>query len=214
MRRAIVIAALLLMAAVGRVEAQTCMGGPSFADRPMQVGLAASFIGDRRDVGGTFAIGRQSLFGGGGVSATHIRFVGTAPTVSGFVGTEIRSPDHPVFTCPLFQAGFSSGPDRDPFDVVSSVALRGGVSVGAIVAETYRGVKIIPTFGLAVLWDRARVRFLTSENTHTVWSGVASLGVGLLFNENLSVIPALEVPFSAGTTDAGFSFRWVYGFSR
>ena len=213
MRREIVIATLLFIAAVSRAEAQTCLGGPSFVDRPMQVGVAASFIGDRHDVGGTFGIGRQALFGGGGVSATHIRFIGTAPTVNGFVGTEIRSPDHPVFTCPLFQAAFSSGPDRDPFDVVSSVALRGGVSVGAVVAETYRGVKIIPTFGVAALWDRAKVRFLTSENTTSVWSGLLSLGVGFLFNEDLSVVPALEVPFSAGTANTGFSLRWVYGFN-
>jgi hypothetical protein len=202
-----------MIAAVSRAEAQTCMGAPSFVDRPMQAGLAASFIGDRHDVGGTFAIGRQSLFGGIGVSATHIRFIGTSPSVSGIVGAELTSSDHPVFTCPLFQVAFSSGPDFDPFDV-SSLGLRGGISVGAVVAETRQAVKIIPTFGLAVLYDRAKVALLTSENTTTVWSGVATFGVGFQLNENLSVIPALEVPFSAGSADTGFSFRWVYGFAR
>ena len=213
MRRASLIATLLVVAAVSRAEAQTCMGAPSFVDRPLQAGVAAAFVGDRRDVGGTFAIGRQSLFGGIGVSATHIRFIGTAPSVSGLVGAEFPSSDHPVFTCPLFQVTFESGPDFEPFDS-SSLGLRGGVSVGAVVAETRQAVKIIPTFGLAVLYDRVKVTLFSSENTTTGWSGVATFGVGFLFNENLSVIPALEVPFSTSSADTGFSFRWVYGFGR
>ena len=179
----------------------------------MQAGAAVSFVGDRRDVGGAFAVGRPSLFGGIGVSATHIRFLGTAPSVSGSVGAEFASADHPVFTCPLFQAAYASGPALEPFDV-STVGLRGGISVGAIVAETQQAMKIIPTFGFAVLYDRATVTLLTVENTNTVWSGVVSFGVGLLFNDKVSVIPALEVPFSAGTTDAGFTIRWIYGFGR
>lgn len=213
MRIVVLTVGLLMVLAVSQAEAQTCMGAPSFAAQRMQAGLAASFIGDRHDVGGTFAIGRQSLFGGIGVSATHIRFIGTAPSISGSVGAEFPSSDRPVFTCPVFQAGYASGPELEPFDV-SSVALRGGISVGAIVAETHRGVKFIPTFGLAVLYDRATVTLSNFENTSSVWSGVATLGVGFLFNDNLSVIPALEVPFSAGTADSGFSLRWVYGFGR
>ena len=213
MRIVVLTAGLLMVLAVSQAEAQTCVGAPSFATQPMQAGLAASFVGDRRDVGGTFAVGRQSLFGGIGVSATHIRFIGTAPSISGSVGAEFTSSDRPVFTCPLFQAGYASGPELEPFDV-SSVALRGGISVGAIVAETHRGVKFVPTFGLAVLYDRATVRLSTFENTNSVWSGVATLGIGFLFNDNLSVIPALEVPFSAGTTDAGFTIRCVYGFGH
>jgi hypothetical protein len=75
-------------------------------------------------------------------------------------------------------------------------------------------VKFIPTFGLAVLYDRATVTLSNFENTNSVWSGVATLGIGFLFNDNLSVIPALEVPFAAGAADSGFSLRWVYGFGR
>jgi hypothetical protein len=28
------------------------------------------------------------------------------------------------------------------------------------------------------------------------------------------VIPALEIPFSAGAAETGFSFRWIVGFGR
>jgi hypothetical protein len=201
-----------MILAVSRVEAQTCVGAPSFRDQPMQGGLTASFIGDRHEVGGTFAAGTPSLFGGVGLTATHITFLGTAPTISGFVGTEIASRDHPVFTCPLFQVAYSTGPDLEPYDV-SILGFRAGVSVGAVVAET-RAMQVIPTFALSLLYDRATASLAGVENTNTVWSGVATFGAGFLFNKNLSVIPAVEVPFSAGAADAGFSFRWVLSFGR
>ncbi len=100
----------------------------------MQGGLTASFVGERHEVGGTFAAGKPSLFGSVGVLATHISFLGTAPTLTLGVGTEVPSADHPVFTCPLLQVAFTSGPDVEPFDT-SIIGVRGGISVGAIVAR-------------------------------------------------------------------------------
>ena len=212
MRNAVSAMVLLMAFAAGEADAQTCAGGPSLRDKPMQGGLAASFVGDRHDVGGTFAFGKPSLFGGVGLSATHISFLGTAPTLSGLVGTEIPSSEHPVFTCPIFQAVYSTGPDFDPFDV-TTFGFRGGVSVGAIVVER-RAMAFIPTFALALLYDRGTVSLDDFDATNSVWSGVATFGAGFLFNKNLSVIPALEIPFSAGPADIGFSFRWIVGFGR
>ena len=210
--RSVLCGGVLLILAVSQAEAQTCVGAPSFREKPMQGGLTASFIGERHEIGGTFAAGKPSLFGSVGVLATHISFLGTAPTLTLGVGTELPSSDHPVFTCPLLQVAFTSGPDLEPFDT-SSIGVRGGISVGAIVGET-RGMQVIPTFALAVLYDRAKVSLADVESTNSVWSGVATFGAGFLFNRNLSVISAVEVPFSAGTADTGFSFRWVYGFGR
>jgi hypothetical protein len=210
--RHVVIAAVMMMTGAYQAEAQTCMGAPSFREKPMQGGLTASFVGERHEIGGTFAAGKPSLFGNVSVLATHISFLGTAPTLTLGVGTEVPSSDHPVFTCPLLQFSVSSGPDLEPFDT-SLMGVRGGISVGAIVVER-RGMQVIPTFALAVLYDRAKVSFADVENTNSVWSGVATFGIGFLFNKNLSVIPALEVPFSAGDAATGFSFRWIYGFGR
>lgn len=210
--RSVLCAGVLLILAVSQAEAQTCVGAPSFREKPMQGGFTASFVGERHEIGGTFAAGKPSLFGSVGVLATHISYLGTAPTLTVGIGTELPSSDHPVFTCPLLQVEFNAGPDFGPFET-SSVGVRGGISVGAIVAER-RGTQVIPTFAIAVLYDRAQVSFADVEETHSVWSGVATFGVGFLFNKNLSVIPALEVPFSAGDSATGFSFRWVYGFGR
>jgi len=201
-----------VIASVSQAEAQTCTGAPSLREKPMQTGLAASFVGDRHEVGGTFVFGKPSLFGGGGLSATHISFAGTAPTMSAVIGTELASPDHPVFTCPLFQVAYSTGPDFGPFDV-SMFGIRTGVSVGALVVERPT-MSVIPTFALALLYDRGSVSSGDFESTNSVWSGVATFGAGFVFNRNLSVIPALEVPFNTTDTDVGFSFRWVYGFGR
>ena len=211
--RSVLCVGVLLILAANQAEAQTCMGAPSLREKPIQGGFTASFIGERHELGGTLTAGNPSLFGSVGVLATHISFLGTAPTLTVGVGTELPSSDHPVFTCPLFQVAFNSGPDFGPFET-SSVGLRGGISVGAIVAETGGGTQLIPTFALAALFDRAKVSIADVENTNAVWSGIATFGVGILFNKNLSVIAALEIPFSAGDSATGFSFRWVYGFGR
>jgi hypothetical protein len=212
MRSATCAVACLMVFAACEADAQTCAGAPSLRDKPMQGGLAAAFVGDRHDVGGAFTFGTPSLFGGVGLSATHISFLGTAPTFSALVGTEIPSSDNPVFTCPLFQVAYSTGPDFDPFDA-TTFGFRTGVSVGAIVVER-RAMAVIPTFALAVLYDRGTVSFQDFEATNSVWSGVATFGAGFVFNRYLSVIPALEIPFSAGAAETGFSFRWIVGFGR
>ena len=211
MRRTACVVGFIMLAAAG-AEAQTCVGAPSLREKPMQAGFAATFLGDAHDVGGTFVFGKPSFFGGGGVTATHISVLGTAPTMSAIVGTEIESSDHPVFTCPFFQAAYRTGPDIEPLDV-SAFGFRTGVSVGAIVTERPT-LSVIPTVTLSVLYDRGTVKFQSFENTESVWSGAATFGVGILFNRNVSAIPALEVPFNNGYADAGFSFRVVYGFGR
>ena len=211
MRSVLYAAGILLIVAARQAEAQTCTGAPSLREKPLQGGFTASFIGERHELGGTLAAGTPSLFGSVGVLGTHISFLGTAPTLRVGVGTELPSSDHPVFTCPLFQVEFNAGPDFEPFES-SSIGLRGGVSVGAVLAETRGGTQVIPTFALAALWDRTKVSIADATSTNSVWSGVATFGGALVFNRNLSVLAALEIPFSAGDSATGFSFRWVYGF--
>jgi hypothetical protein len=43
---------------------------------------------------------------------------------------------------------------------------------------------------------------------------LASVGAGLLFNRNVTVIPEVLVPFSAGNGDALFSIKVLYSFGR
>ena len=210
MRRAAGLVGFLMVVTMHRAEAQTCMGGVSLREKPIHAGLAASFVGDRHEVGGTAICGTPSLFGGGGLSATDVTFVGTAATVSGLIGTEIESADRPVFNCPFFQIAYTAGPDFAPFEV-SSLGLRMGISVGAVVVER-RTWAVIPTVALAILYDRGRATYQDFENTSSVWSGMGTVGAGLRFNDNVSVIPALEVPFNSGAAKVGFSLRWMYGF--
>jgi hypothetical protein len=160
--RSVLWAGVLLILAVTQAQAQTCMGAPSFREKPMQGGFTASFIGERHEIGGTFAAGKTSLFGTVGVLATHISYLGTAPALTVGVGTEISSSDHPVFTCPLLQVEFNAGPDFGPFET-SSVGVRGGISVGAIVAETRGGTQLVPTFALACSTTERRCRLPTSK---------------------------------------------------
>jgi len=60
----------------------------------------------------------------------------------------------------------------------------------------------------------ARTFFPSGNEFASLMLSLATFGAGFLFTRHLSVVPALEIPFSSGAADAGFSFRWVYGFGR
>ena len=45
-------------------------------------------------------------------------------------------------------------------------------------------------------------------------SGLASVGVGLIFNRNVAIIPEVLVPFSAGNGDAIFSIQFLFNFGQ
>jgi hypothetical protein len=195
-------------------EAQLCAGAPSFRDNPLQVGVSAAFRDGAQGVGGSFGAGGEALFASGGVSVVNFDGADSSQTsVSGTIGMDLQADDDGrVFLCPIGQVAFSTGPDFDPVDV-STITLTGGVSVGVIASQTDM-LTVIPTFGLFAVHNRVTAEVGGSETTASDASGLASVGAGLLFNRNVSVIPEVLVPFSAGNGDAIFSIKLLYNFGR
>lgn len=195
-------------------EAQLCAGAPSFRDYPLQVGVSAAFRDDAKGVGGSFGAGGEALFATGGVSVLNFDGADSSQTsVSGTIGTDLQADDDGrVFLCPIGQVAFGAGPDFGPVDV-STITLSGGVSVGVIAYQTDM-LTAIPTFGLFAVHNRVTAEAGGSDNTVSDASGLATVGVGLLFNRNVSVIPEVLVPFSAGNGDALFSIKLLYNFGR
>lgn len=203
--------AMILLSTIP-AEAQLCAGAPSFRDNPLQVGASAAFRDGAQGVGGSFAAGGEALFAAGGVSVLNFDDVDSSATsVSGTIGVDLQADDNGrVFLCPIGQVAFTAGPDFGPVDV-STITLSGGVSVGVIASQTDM-LTVIPTFGLFAVHSRVTAEAGGSENTVSDPSGLASVGVGLLFNRNVSVIPEVLVPFSAGNGDAVFSIKLAYNF--
>ncbi len=195
-------------------EAQLCAGAPSFRDNPFQVGASAAFRDGAQGVGGSFGAGGEALFAAAGVSALNFDGADSSQTsVSGTIGADLQADDNArVFLCPVGQVAFSTGPDFDPVDV-STITLSGGVNVGVIASQTDT-LTVIPTFGLFAVHSRVTAEAGGSENTASDASGLASVGAGLLFRRNVTVIPEVLVPFSAGNGDALFSIKVLYSFGR
>jgi hypothetical protein len=207
-------ALVMMLVSTIEAEAQLCAGAPSFRDYPLQVGVSGAFRDGAHGVGGSFGAGGEALFVSGGVSVLNFDGADSSQTsVSGTIGADLQADDDGrVFLCPVGQVAFSAGPDFGPVDV-STITLSGGVNLGVIASQS-DALTVIPTFGLFAVHSRVTAEAGGSENTATDASGLASVGVGLLFNRNVSVIPEVLVPFSAGNGDAVFSIKLAYNFGR
>ena len=197
-------------------EAQLCAGAPSFRELPNQIGVSGVFSDDAQGVGGHFGLGGQTLFAGGGLGfLNYDELKSTATTVSGFVGADLAANEgQRVFVCPVGGVGFGVGPDRGPLDVWS-FSLEGGVHVGVVASEANE-LRVVPTFGLAVIYDRLSAKSRNGGNTATSSDGLGnvSVGVGFVMNGNVGITPSLIVPFAAVNNDPIFLLDFTFNFNR
>jgi hypothetical protein len=105
---------------------------------------------------------------------------------------------------------FGAGPDIGAIDV-SSVGLQGGGSVGVIATST-PSLMVVPTFGLAAVWQRVTVEVGGVERDSSDTSGAANVGVGFIFNERIGITPSIVIPFSVADSDVVFSLAFTFNF--
>jgi hypothetical protein len=202
--------AVVSLVVVSNAEAQLCIGSPSFAQAPLQVGVNASFREGANGVGGHFAGGGQALFGGVGVGVVNFTDLDATETrVIAFGGAELGVDGNDrVFVCPVAAVRFGAGPDIGAIDV-SSVGLEGGGSVGVIASST-PSLMVVPTFGLAAAWQRVTLDAGTVERDVSDTFGIANMGVGFIFNRRIGITPSLSIPFSVSDSDAIFHIAFSF----
>jgi hypothetical protein len=205
-------ALFLVLVVSASAEAQICAGLPSFAEAPYQAGVTAGFREGAQGVGGRFAAGGSSLFGGGAVSILNFSDLDSTQTnISAFAGTELGVDQNDrVFVCPIGSVAFGVGPDIGDVDV-STFALQGGGSVG-VVASNRPTLMVVPTFGLAAGWQRASLNGAGIDTSGSDAFGVASLGVGLIFNRRIGITPGISIPFSVADSEVAFSVDFTFNF--
>lgn len=204
--------ALLILTAASSASAQICSGNPSFRNGPYQVGITAAVTDGAQGVGGTFAGGGESLFAGVGVSVLNYSDIDArATTVSGFGGAEFATDSRSkVLLCPVAELSFGVGPDIGPVDI-STIGLQAGANVGVIASDA-NGLMVVPTFGLAAVFQRVSADFGGVDSSDSDTGGVANVGVGLIFNRNVGVTPRLLIPFSTGADDVIFTITLSFNF--
>jgi hypothetical protein len=205
-------ALLLMLVATRSADAQVCAGATSFRDYPYQGGITAAFTDNAQGVGGTFAAGGESLFAGGGVAVLRYSDVDVRSTsISVFAGAELAADRrNRVFLCPVGQVGFGAGPDFGPVDI-STFTLQGGANVGVIASES-AALMVVPTFGLAALYQRVTADLNGAESSDSDTGGIANVGVGLIFNRNVGITPGISIPFAVGDSDVIFTIRLTFSF--
>jgi hypothetical protein len=183
---------------------QTCRGQATFENVPLRVGGDVAFSGDMVTFGGGVRKSFDRFFAGGGALFHSISdFDSGATSVGGYGGTEMTVDSAQKFhLCPtagiLLTFGPSPGADID----ASSFTFSAGASLG-FVASTSGTTSIVPTFGFTFNVRRVKLSggFFDDEFSETEPFGALHVGVGFVFNDRLSLVPALLVPFGADGAD-------------
>jgi hypothetical protein len=211
MRRSLVVALVLL--AIGRspAVAQTCMGMASYSSGPVRVAGHGSFVTGANQFGGSLGYGLPgSVFADVGLSTTSYDGADATLDVSADAGYQMQLGGKAQL-CPVASLGYSNGPDAGTFN--SSMRSAGfGLAIGAAMGTSR--MQIVPTAGLGLEYSRVK-----AEDTGLGISGEASdayglaqVGVGLVFNSNITVRPGVAIPLGLNGSDPTFGLTVGFNF--
>jgi len=110
------------------------------------------------------------------------------------------------------------GPDDEALDInSSSTDVHFGLALGTTMGST-PSLRILPTAGLGLQYSKAKVED-TSPGGSTIEAsetyGLARLGVGFVFNSQISVRPTIDIPVGRdGSSDPAFGLTVGYNFGK
>lgn len=201
MRRTLVASLALLAAVSAPAAAQTCLGLASHSAGQMQVTGNASFTDLANSYGGTFGYGLSSgVFGKAGVATTSYDAVGSAIDLGAQVGYQMSVGRASV--CPVASLGLGMGP-KDIDATGSDLSNRQGtlgLAVGTTMSASPR-MQIVPAAGLGLAYRSDKFEDATTSFSASETYAQASLGVGLVFNQNISVRPSVSIPLGSALSN-------------
>ena len=217
-------AVLLSVAVPSLLHAQACLGAPSYRVAPLQLGAGASFTDGSKGAGVQVGLGApQGLFANLGVNLTSYDGLdGTGTSVGGSLGYDVAvtptpargpAPSTSVSLCPIASVAYTKLPsfsdgtnDYDAHELDAG----GGVALGVSVTASPT-VSVIPFGSFAYYYGRASVSSvgLGSESVSDTF-GAATLGIGLLLNQRITIRPSVLIP--VGIEGSNPSFNFAVGF--
>ena len=211
MRRLAVIA-IIAVTLPSRARAQACLGSVSFATVPVRLGGGAAFGKDYTAYAASLIAGKENgVFGDVGVSRTYYDdYDDTADDLFAEFGWQ-RMIGTRAQLCPVVGASIGNGPDDDDLEVKSRYA-SADLALG-ITLHPAPSVKIIPNGSLRYAYGAADVTEATGKETYTDNSGVAELGIGLLFfRDRLAIQPMAQLPFASDDNSVSYGIVFSVGF--
>ena len=201
------------VACAARVQAQACLGLPSFASGSVHLNLLAEFPDSAKAYAVGIGAGRErGLFANlGGSQVTLEGFDGKA--TSGFLEFGFQVPLLRAQLCPIAGGSFGVGPDDDAAGLkVTSNSASAGFALGLPLGG--HSLRVIPTAALYYEWFSQKTEASgigsVTESSNT---SVIDLGLGFVFGDRLSLQPLAHVPLSKDEDVtvgifASFSFGW------
>jgi hypothetical protein len=219
MRRSLVVSLALLAIVRAPAVAQTCQGLASFSAGQMQVAGNAQFPEGGKIWGGSFTYGMPSgVYAGADLSTTSIdNDGGSSLGIGAHAGYQMKlGRTGKVNLCPVARLALGMGPDDEAAEInSSSTDVHFGFALGTEMGATQQ-LRILPTAGLGLQYNKFK-----SEDTSPGGStlelsetyGLARLGVGFVFNQQISVRPTIDIPVGSDLiNDPTFGLSVGYNF--
>ena len=211
------VAAFCLLTATS-ASAQVCLGKPSFAISPTNIGVGASFTDGAKGVDGSFGFGTDKAFAGVGVGyVSYSDLDASSTSFSGGGGLSFPvSSASGVRICPVAQGSYGYGPNEETSLgklKITTLGLLGGLAIGGAV-EVSPGFSVVPNARGGVLFQSATASLDGDSESGNETGGLIAGGVSLLFGTNFTIEPTVSVPVGFETNDPVFSIGVTIGFKR
>ena len=204
--------AVIAVTVPSAARAQACLGSVSFASVPVRLGGGAVFGKDYTGYAASLIAGKEKgAFGDVGVARVYFDdFDDTSDDVFVQLGYQ-RPIGARGQLCPIVGASTGTGPEDAGIE--RSRFASAGLALG-LTLRPAPTVKIIPNGALR--FEYASSDFddpLNGRETFSDNSGVADLGVGLIFfRDRLAIQPTMQIPFAADDTDVSYGLVISIGF--
>jgi len=194
-----------------------CAGFPSLRDTRFRVAASAASYTYATALGVSLTAGRK-VFGTLGAGVTHDgELHASTYDLSLEGGADIAfGPERRVFLCPVAALSVSLGPhdfllQPEDYRYVSGTL---GLGLAAVAVRGHR-LTVLPAGGLRAVRLRATRTYTSPEET-IGWTEsdtylLFTLGVGLVFNEVLTIRPGVTVPFDFVPPGAPYPFAVPFG---
>jgi outer membrane protein with beta-barrel domain len=216
MRRSLVVSLALLAIVRAPAVAQTCQGLASFSAGQMQVAANAQFPEGGKIWGGSFSYGMPSgVYGGADLSTTSLdNDGGSSLGIGAHAGYQMKlGRTGKLNLCPVASLALGMGPDDDASELnSSSTNIHFGLALGTEMGASPQ-VRILPTAGLGLQYSKQKEEIggVASPDVSDTY-GLARVGVGFVFNQQISVRPTIDIPVGLEGSDPVFGVSVGYNF--
>lgn len=207
--------ALSLPLASSKLQAQSCLGYPSFSANHLQMNAGASFSADYEQFGANFVSGSNTIFAGLGVGGTRNSGSNSSLEARGLLGSQVPVGQSTRWQiCPVINAMYGTGPD-DLSLSGGDVTVAGagfGLALGGELSrsETFA---IVPSFQLGFQYERTNIEGLGGDILTDTY-GTMGVALGFVFSNQLSLRPSVTIPTRENSNDPIFGISVALNYGR